>query len=400
MSTCDPSYYKWTQWIFLKLWERGLAYRKKSPVNWCHQCNTVLANEQVVEGHCERCAAETTKRDLEQWFFKITDYAQRLLDDLAKLDKWSNMTVDRQRARIGRSEGAEVEFKIKETGDSIPCYTTRPDTLFGVTFFSIAPEHPLVAKLQAHAPPSKAHEIRTFCEKIKRQTNVEREQEKEGLATGWHVVNPVDGPTVPLFLANYVLPEYGTGGVMAVPAHDQRDFEFAKRYTLPMKVVIQPKEHSLVAAEMASAFEDDGIMVDSAQFTGQPNRSEGIQAVTEWLAKTGKGNAKVNFKLHDWCVSRQRYWGAPIPVVHCGACGLVPVPVRDLPVILPDISDFAPKGRSVLEGQANFMETTCPQCSGKARRDPDTLDTFVDSSWYFLRYVDPDNQAQPFGLIA
>jgi leucyl-tRNA synthetase len=394
LATCDPSYYKWTQWIFLKLHEQGLAYRKKAPVNWCGSCNTVLANEQVVDGKCERCGSDTTKRDLEQWFFRITDYAQRLLDDLDKLPRWSRAVIDKQRARIGRSEGAEVFFQVKETGDAIPCFTTRPDTLWGVTFFSIAPEHPLVEKIIA-AAGARAGEIRAFCERIKKQTNIEREKEKEGVASGWHVVNPVNGDAVPLFLANYVLPEYGTGGVMAVPAHDQRDFEFAKKYSLPVKVVIQPRGEML-AQPLKAAFEDDGEMVDSAQFSGKPNRPDGIGAVVKWLGETGKGKAKVNFKLHDWCVSRQRYWGAPIPMIHCPKDGPVPVPVKDLPVELPRVEDFTPKGRSVLEGIASFVDVTCPKCGGPAKRDPDTLDTFVDSAWYYLRYPDPKNDGRPF----
>jgi leucyl-tRNA synthetase len=384
LATCDPAYYKWTQWIFTKLFERGLAYRKKAAVNWCPECQTVLANDQVVDGKCERCGTEVTKRDLEQWFFKITDFAQRLLDDLEKLPRWSQGVIDRQRARIGRSEGATVHFTVKETGEALPCYTTRPDTLWGVTYFSVAPEHPICEKLTG----AQAEKVRALREKVKKQTNVDREKEKEGVFTGVHVVNPVNGDTVPLYAANYVLPEYGTGGVMAVPAHDQRDFEFAKKYSLPIKVVIKPAGGAAPeASSMKAAFEDDGVMVDSAQFSGTPNR-EGIAKVTAWLAETKKGGPKVNFKLHDWCVSRQRYWGAPIPMVHCPKDGPVAVPDKDLPVLLPEIQDVRPKGRSVLEGVESFVNTKCPKCGGPAKRDPDTLDTFVDSAWYFLRYLD------------
>jgi leucyl-tRNA synthetase len=392
LATCDPAYYKWTQWIFLKLFERGLAYRKKAAVNWCPgTCQTVLANDQVVEGKCDRCGTEVTKRDLEQWFVKITDYAQRLLDDLAKLPKWSAGVVDRQRARIGRSEGALVHFTVKETGQPLPCYTTRPDTLWGVTYFSVAPEHPIVATIKG----PEAQALGEFVERVKKQTNVDREKVKEGVATGLHVVNPVNGSVVPLYAANYVLPEYGTGGVMAVPAHDQRDFEFARKYKLPVKVVIKG-EGPLDAATMKEAFEDDGIMVDSGPFTGKKNRPEGIAAVIAWLAETKKGEAQVNFKLHDWCVSRQRYWGAPIPMIHCPKDGVVPVPEKDLPVLLPDIQDFKPKGRSVLDGVPEFVNTKCPKCGGPAKRDPDTLDTFVDSTWYFLRYLDPSLKDRAF----
>ncbi len=388
LATCDPAYYKWTQWIFLKLYEQKLAYRKKAAVNWCPGlCQTVLANDQVVDGKCERCGTEVTKRDLEQWFVKITQYAQRLLDDLEKLPKWSQGVIDRQRARIGRSEGATVHFAVKETGEPIPCYTTRPDTLWGVTYFSVAPEHPICQKIDKP-------EIKAFAEKVKKQTNIDREKEKEGVFTGLHVVNPVNGDAVPLWAANYVLPEYGTGGVMAVPAHDQRDFEFARKYKLPIKVVIEGKE-KLDPSTMKEAFEDEGVMVNSAQFTGTKNQ-DGIKKVTKWLEETGKGKATVNFKLHDWCVSRQRYWGAPIPMIHCEKDGVVPVPEKDLPVLLPDVQDFKPKGRSVLEGVAEFANTKCPKCGGPAKRDPDTLDTFVDSAWYFLRYIDPQLKDKPF----
>ncbi len=390
LATCDPAYYKWTQWIFTKLFERGLAYRKLAPVNWCPGCQTVLANDQVEEGKCNRCGSEVARRELEQWFFKITDYAQRLLDDLDKLPRWTQGVIDRQRKRIGRSEGATVNFTVKETGEPLPCYTTRPDTLWGVTYFSVAPEHPICAKLTG----PQAEKVRELREKVKKQTNVDREKEKEGVFTGLHVVNPVNGDAVPLYAANYVLPEYGTGGVMAVPAHDQRDFEFAKKYSLPIKVVIQGT-NPLDAASMKEAFVDDGVMVSSSQFTGRKNE-EGIKAVTAWLAETKKGGPKVNFKMHDWCVSRQRYWGAPIPMIHCPNDGPVAVPEKDLPVLLPEIQDVRPKGRSVLEGIPSFIDTKCPKCGGPAKRDPDTLDTFVDSAWYYLRYLDVQLKDKPF----
>jgi leucyl-tRNA synthetase len=393
LSTCDPGYYKWTQWVFCRLFDAGLVYRKKAPVNWCPGCNTVLANEQVVDGACERCKAVIERRELEQWFVKITQYAQKLLDGHAKL-RWPERVKKLQAERIGRSEGALVDFKVAETGETITCFTTRPDTLWGVTYFSVAPEHSIVDTVIRGGGP-KAAELEAFRAKIKRQTTVEREQTKLGVHTGFHVVNPVNGEQVPLYAANYVLMEYGTGAVMAVPAHDQRDFEFAKAQKLPIRVVIAPEGKALEAATMKEAMVDAGVMTRSGPLDGTPSPA-GIPKVIAWLAEKGFGKGTINYKLHDWCISRQRYWGAPIPIIHCATCGPVRVPTEQLPVELPALEDFRPKGRSVLEGVESFMSTACPKCKGPARRDPDTLDTFVDSAWYFLRYPNPDLADGPF----
>jgi leucyl-tRNA synthetase len=397
VTTCEPDYYKWTQWVFCRLMDAGLIYRKAAPVNWCAQCQTVLANEQVVDGHCERCGSEVGKRNLEQWFCKITDYAQKLLDAIDELPGWPEQVRNIQRAHIGRSEGATVQFSVKQNGRALPCYTTRPDTLWGVTYFSVAPEHDVVAEVLEACSPEKAEEIRAFQERVKKQTNVEREQTKEGVDTGWTVINPVNGEEVPLYLANYVLMGYGTGAVMAVPAHDQRDFDFAKAKGLPMKVVIQSPAGDLDAATMTEAWtsKEEGSLVNSAHFDGTPV-AEAVAKVTAWLKAEGKGEGTVQFRIHDWCISRQRYWGAPVPVIHCATCGPVRVPDDQLPVVLPDLEDFRPKGRSVLESVPEFMQTTCPTCGGEAQRDPDTLDTFVDSSWYFLRYPCPGLEDQAF----
>lgn len=394
VTTCEPDYYKWTQWVFCRLMDAGLIYRKEAPVNWCDACATVLANEQVVDGNCERCGAEVLKKNLEQWFCKITNYAQRLLDAIETLDKWPDQVKNIQRAHIGRSEGSVVQFTVSETGAPMPCFTTRPDTLWGVTYFCMAPEHPLVDAILEQADDAKKAEIEAFRDEVAKQTNVEREKTKKGVDTGWHVTNPVNGKQVPLYLANYVLMGYGTGAVMAVPAHDQRDFEFAKAHGLPIEVVIQNPAGDLDAATMTEAFVEDGPMVNSAQFdgtmAGKEGDHDGIAKVIDWLAAEGKGERSIQFRLHDWCISRQRYWGAPVPVIHCAACGPVRVPDDQLPVVLPELDDFRPKGRSVLESVESFVATTCPTCGKDAKRDPDTLDTFVDSSWYYLRYPNPD----------
>jgi len=398
VTTCSPDYYKWTQWVFCRLMDKGLVYRKEAPVNWCAECATVLANEQVVEGHCERCGAEVGKRDLEQWFAKITDYAERLLEGLDAI-QWPTQVKNIQRAHVGKSEGAIVHFEVAETSEAIPCYTTRPDTLWGVTYFCVAPEHPVVASVLAKCPPEKAEELRAFQEKTRKQTTVEREKTKEGVPTGFTVRNPVNDEEVPLYVANYVLMEYGTGAVMAVPAHDQRDFEFARAHDLPIRVVIQPADGELDPAAMTEAYDDPGVMVNSGPFDDTKVDKEagaGISEVIDWLERQGKGSRSVQYRLHDWCISRQRYWGAPVPVIHCDECGPVRVPDERLPVVLPELEDFRPKGRSVLESVPEFIDTTCPGCDGPAKRDPDTLDTFVDSSWYFLRYPNPDLDDRPF----
>ena len=398
VATCHPGYYKWTQWVFLKLFDRGLAYRKKAPVNWCPSCNTGLANEEVVQGRCERCETEVTQKDLEQWFFKITEYAQRLLDDLALLGKWPETVRQMQANWIGKSVGARVDFKVAETGDPMPIFTTRPDTLWGVTFMSLAPEHPLIPQLVAGTPREAG--VLDFVERAKKVRAIQRaaaDFEKEGVFTGRHVINPVNGERVQLWVANYALMEYGTGAVMAVPAHDQRDFEFAKKYNLPVKVVINPRGETLVADEMTQAFVDEGVMVDSGPFDGVGN-IEGIESVTEYLAEKGMGGSAVSFRIRDWLISRQRYWGAPIPVVHCAKCGIVPVPEKDLPVLLPDAGkvNFKPSGRSPLADVPQFVTTACPRCGGPARRDTDTIAQWLCSCWYFLRYISPRDDKRPF----
>jgi len=396
IATCHPGYYRWTQWVFLVLYHRGLAYKKNAPVNWCPSCNTTLANEEVVDGCCERCGAEVTQRQLEQWFFRITDYAQRLLDDLSLLGEWPEKVRTMQANWIGRSEGARVSFKIAETGQPLPCYTTRPDTLWGVTFMAIAPEHPLLPELVKDTPREQA--VMDF---VRRMSSLSARQraaesgEKEGVSTGRHVLNPVNGERVPLWVTNYALMEYGTGAVMAVPAHDQRDFEFAKQYKLPIRVVIQPKDRKLDAGAMTEAFIEDGLQADASPFAGLPNR-EALDKIIGYLEQKQIGQRTVNYRIRDWLISRQRYWGAPIPVVHCPKCGAVPVPEKDLPVLLPEMEDFTPKGRAPLATVETFVNTTCPQCGGPARRETDTIAQWLCSCWYFLRYLSPRDEERPF----
>ncbi len=396
MNASNPDYYKWTQWIFLKLYEKGLAYRRKAFVNWCPSCSTVLANEQVVEGRCERCDNPVTQKDLEQWFFKITDYAQRLLDDLERLGHWPERVKLMQRNWIGRSEGARADFKIEATGESLPCFTTRPDTLYGATFMALAPEHPLIETLVEGNP--RREEILRFAEKARKESLIQRsaaDAPKEGVFTGHHVINPVNNEKIPLWVANYVLMEYGSGAVMSVPAHDQRDFEFAREHGLPIKVVIQPDGENLDPDTMEEAFIGDGVQVDSGPFDGLPNR-KAMDKITEYLAEKNLGAHAVNYKLRDWLISRQRYWGAPIPIVYCEKCGTLPVPEAELPVVLPDIKDFGSAKGSPLAMVEDFVNTKCPQCGKSARRETDTMDTFVDSSWYYLRYLSPNDDKEAF----
>jgi leucyl-tRNA synthetase len=413
--TCDVDYYRWGQWIFLKFWERGLVERKSSPVNWCPSCVTVLANEQVVgDGECWRCKSVVEKRELEQWYFKITDYAQRLLDDLDELPGWPERVKTMQANWIGRSEGAEVDFTVcdaagEPTDEAITVFTTRPDTLFGCAFFLLAPEHPLVAEFVAGTEYAGA--VNAVVASAARETAVERqlgEREKNGAFTGRYVVNPVNGEKVPVWVSDYVLMDYGTGAVMAVPSGDQRDFEFARKYGLPIPPVIVADDDALFAelggvAERVRAdvpwevaFAGDGVMVQSGEFTGLRGgkNSEGMRAVTAWLAERGQGRESINFRLRDWLISRQRYWGNPIPAIHCPACGLVPVPIEQLPVELPMDIDIT-KGETLAD-HPEFYETTCPKCGGSARRETDTMDTFTDSSWYYLRYTDANNGELPF----
>jgi len=392
LNTCDPEYYRWTQWLFLQLFDRGLAYRKLAPTNWCPHDQTVLANEQVINGLCERCDTPVVRKDLTQWFFRITDFAQRLLDDLEPLeDTWPERVVTMQRNWIGRSEGASIEFEIAETGDRLEVFTTRPDTLWGVTFFVFALEHPLVTKLAAAGGPEVEAATREMLDRLQATplTNREQAESREGVALGAHAVNPVTGEQVPCFVAPYVLMEYGTGAVMGVPAHDQRDFEFAREHDLPIRVAIQPEEGATRDPDrMSEAHDHEGVMVNSGPFNGVRS-PESIGRVIEWLEEEGKGRAAITYRLRDWLISRQRYWGAPIPVIHCPSCGEVGVPVQDLPVVLPEDVDFQPGGESPLARDPEFVNVVCPRCGGAARRDTDTMDTFVDSSWYFLRYCSP-----------
>ena len=394
-ATCDEEYYKWTQWIFLKLYEKGLAYKKKAAVNWCPKCKTVLANEQVKDGKCERCGTPVTIKHLEQWFFKITDYAERLLEDLDKLEGWPEHVKIMQRNWIGKSEGAEVEFPVEGTDIKIKIFTTRPDTLWGVTFMALAPESPLVEQIVTE---DRKEELKEFLTRMSQQDRYKRTAvgaEKEGFFLGRYAINPVNNEKVPIYVANYILMEYGTGAIMAVPAHDQRDFEFAKKYDLPIKVVIQPEGKELKPEEMEKAYEEPGIMVNSGPFTGVKSE-EGIKKVIDWLEEKGIGKRSVQYKLRDWLISRQRYWGAPIPVVYCEKCGIVPVPEDQLPVVLPKDVEFLPTGQSPLQFHEEFKKTKCPVCGGPATREVDTMDTFVDSSWYYLRYVNPRDDEKPF----
>ncbi|MDI3477692.1 MAG: leucyl-tRNA synthetase [Thermoanaerobacterium sp.] len=388
--TCLPDYYKWTQWVFLQLYKKGLAYRKKAPVNWCPSCKTVLANEQVVEGTCERCGSEVTKKDLTQWFLKITEYAEELLDKLDELD-WPEKTKMMQRNWIGKSDGAEIEFKVDGKDISFKVFTTRADTLYGVTYVVLAPENEIVDLITTDEHRRNVEEYKEYA---KKQSEIERlstEKEKTGVFTGAYAIHPITGERVPIWISDYVLATYGTGCVMAVPAHDERDYAFAKKYDLPIKRVIKGND----GVDDSLPFVEYGILVDSGDFTGSKSEDARIEIV-KMLEKEGKGALKVNYRLRDWLVSRQRYWGAPIPIIHCEKCGLVPVPEEDLPVLLPYNVEFSPDGESPLKKSEEFMNTTCPKCGGKALRDPDTLDTFVDSSWYFLRYPDNKNDKEPF----
>jgi leucyl-tRNA synthetase len=398
IATSSPEYYKWTQWLFLQFYKKGMAYKKKSSVNWCPSCETVLANEQVVNGGCERCSTEVTKKELEQWFFRITEYAQRLLDDIDKLEDWPEKVKIMQKNWIGRSEGAMVSFQIQGFDEKIEVFTTRPDTIYGVSSMVLAPEHPLVPKLvegTEYEEPVK--EFRKRMEHLSEISRTSTEAEKEGLFIGRYVINPMNGKEVPLFIANYVLMDYGTGAVMGVPAHDQRDFEFATKYNLPIIPVIKPRDESIDMDNLDQAFEADGVMINSGPFNGLDSK-QGITKVIEYMEAKGIGEGKVNFRLRDWLISRQRYWGAPIPILYCDKCGMVPVPEEDLPVLLPTDVKFTGKGNSPLSTSESFVHTTCPKCGGSAKREVDTMDTFVCSSFYFLRFTDPNNHDHPFNM--
>lgn len=385
--TCLPEYYLWNQWLFLQLLREGLAYQAKAPVWWCPQCQTVLANEQVVEGTCERCHNEVFRRDLTQWFFRITAYAEELLD-FSKID-WPERVVTMQRNWIGRSEGARVVFS-SEQDDPIEVFTTRPDTLWGATFMVLAPEHPLVETLTTD---EQREEVETYVAQARRQSEIQRtntENEKTGVFIGSCAVNPVNDERIPIWIADYVLMGYGTGAIMAVPAHDQRDFEFAKKFDLEIRVVIKPEDSDLADDTIAEAYPGEGVMVNSAHFDGTPTENgEAVSKVIEWLDEQGRGQGEINYRFHDWLISRQRYWGTPIPIIYCDSCGTVPVPEDDLPVVLPEDAEFEPTGVSPLKTHESFVNTTCPSCGAPAQRETDTMDTFVDSSWYQYRFLNP-----------
>jgi len=393
--TCLPDYYKWTQWFFLKFYHAGLAYRAEAPVNWCPRCQTVLANEQVVgEGFCERCGTPVTKRELEQWFFRITKYAEELLDH-SRLD-WPERIKIMQKNWVGKSEGAEISFRLEHEGvgeKRIRVFTTRPDTIFGVTFFLLAPEHPLVSQLTTPEHKAEVEEYIAWC---RRQTEYERValgREKTGVFLGSYVVNPISKERVPIWITDYVLPTYGTGAVMAVPAHDERDFEFARKFKLPVRTVIAPP--GWAGEGLSEAYTGLGTMVNSGEFSGLPSE-QGYEAICALLEKKRWGKRTVVYRLRDWLISRQRYWGAPIPMIYCDKCGVVPVPEKNLPVLLPPDAEFKPTGESPLKYCSGFVNTTCPKCSGPARRETDTMDTFMCSSWYFLRYTSPKTRSAPF----
>ena len=401
ITSCQPDYYRWTQWLFLKLFESGLAYKAEAPVNWCSSCATVLANEQVVDGACERCGTTVKQKSLEQWFFKITDYAQRLLDDLGTLDGWPERVRAMQKNWIGRSEGARVEFPLiaREDGtpdehSAIPCFTTRVDTIHGCTYMVLAPEYPGLSGMVQGL--SSEDTVAQYVRDAARRSSIDRTadtRDKTGVFTGRHVINPFNGETIPLWVADYVLMEYGTGAVMAVPAHDTRDWVFAKTFDLPIRISIQDEKRSLDLATMEDAFVEDGVVVDSGPFSDMPNR-EAIPAMADYAREQGFGGRQIHFRLRDWLISRQRYWGAPIPIVYCDACGTVPVPESDLPVLLPENVEFKPTGESPLRASDDFMSTKCPSCGKPATRESDTMDTFVDSSWYFLRFLNAQDDAQ------
>lgn len=403
VASCFPEYYQWTQWLFLKFFERGLAGKAKAAVNWCPSCATVLANEQVIDGGCERCESPVEQQIREQWFLKITDYAQRLLDDLSKLDGWPERVKTMQQNWIGRSEGTRVDFGLVPRKDGIPdpdkivpCFTTRVDTIFGCTYMVMAPEYPGLREMVKGLPQEE--ELNEFVDATALESTIERtsnELEKKGVFTGRYVLNPYNDQQIQLWVADYVLLEYGTGAVMAVPAHDTRDWAFAKKYGLDIRISIQNPEGTLCLEEMKEAYVDDGSTADSGRFSGLPNR-EAIEQMTTYAEQQGFGCAMVHYRLRDWLISRQRYWGAPIPIICCPDCGTVPVPEQDLPVLLPDDVEFKPAGESPLAQSEAFVNAPCPKCGGPARRETDTMDTFVDSSWYFLRYLSAKDSRKAF----
>ena len=400
VTTCKEDYYRWTQWFFELFYKRGLAVKKKSAVNWCDSCNTVLANEQVIDGKCWRCDSTVYKKDLEQWFFKITDYADELLEDLKELDGWPERVKTMQKNWIGRSEGLEFSFDVPDFQEKLAVYTTRPDTIYGVTFVVVPPEHPIVEKILVDNP--KAAELKVFCDKVRNQSDIERtssESEKEGMFTGHYCIHPLTGRKVQIWITNYVLYDYGTGAVMGVPTHDSRDWMFADKYGIEKIIVIQPKDQVLKLEEMNGAYDESGVMVNSGKFDGMGNE-EAMGAIMDEMEAQGVGSRRVNYRLRDWLVSRQRYWGAPIPIIYCPDCGPVLVPEEQLPVRLPENVNFASGSVSPLATSEEFVNCVCPVCGKPAKRETDTMDTFLCSSWYYLRYTDPKNDKLPFSKEA
>ncbi len=398
LATCTPEYYKWMQWIFIQFYKKGLAYKKENPVNWCPSCKTVLANEQVVDGKCERCGSVVGKKSLSQWYFKITDYADRLLEGLDNLPGWPNKVKIMQKNWIGKSTGAEASFKIKDFDKELKIYTTRPDTIYGVTFMVLAPEHPYVKELVSGSEYEK--EVFDYIEKTQHMTEIERTSttaEKTGVFTGRYCINPVNNKEVPLFISDYVLMGYGTGAIMAVPAHDQRDFDFARKFDLEIVPVVKPSDSKIDVNNLTEAFDAEGVMINSGEFDDMDN-SEAISKITSKLEKDGLGKKATNYKLRDWLISRQRYWGTPIPMIYCEDCGWVPEAEENLPVMLPTDVEFTGKGESPLTTSKVFAEVKCPKCGKKAKREMDTMDTFLDSSWYFLRYCDAKNDKKAFDV--
>jgi len=397
LATCDAEYYRWNQWIFLKMFERGLAYKKASSVNWCPSCDTTLANEEVIQGVCWRCKNEVVQKELNQWYLKITHYAESLLVDLKKLNNWPSRVVAMQENWIGKSYGVEIFFKVQKTGERLPVFTTRPDTIFGATYVVLAPEHPLVKKLIAGTPEER--QVLSFVEKaaqMSKSLRMSGDVRKDGIFSGAYAINPVNDEVIPIWIADYVLMEYGTGAIMAVPTHDQRDFLFAQEHHLPLRIVIQDLANPNISVEdMKAAYEEAGVQVNSAQFNGLSNE-EGKKQIAAWMAKEGMGKITVHWRLRDWLVSRQRYWGTPIPVIYCKSCGVVPVPDKDLPVALPENIKITGEGGSPLNHCPEFVNVNCPKCSQPARRETDTMATFIDSSWYFLRYVSPRDDQKVF----
>ena len=396
VATCHPDYYKWMQWIFIQFYKKGLAYKKENPVNWCPSCQTVLANEQVVDGKCERCGSLVGKKELSQWYFKITDYAERLLSNLEELPGWPNKVKLMQKNWIGKSVGAEVTFEIEGFDKGLDIFTTRADTLYGVTYMVLAPEHPYVKELVAGSEYEAP--VAAYLDKVQHMSDIERTSttnEKTGEFTGRYCINPLNGKKVPIFISDYVLMDYGTGAIMAVPAHDQRDFEFAKKFNLEIIPVVEPNDPEIDINDLKEAFVAEGKMINSEMFTGMDNK-EAIAKIIEYLEENGIGRKTTNYKLRDWLISRQRYWGTPIPMIYCDSCGWVPEKEENLPVMLPTDVEFTGKGESPLATSKTFRDTVCPVCGKPAKRELDTMDTFLDSSWYFLRYCDAENKDAPF----